>query len=196
MKIGYARVSTISQDLETQQELLKAAGCTKLFIEKVSGTSTVQRSELKAMKEQIREGDLLIVTKIDRLARSIIDLNKIVKELNEKGVSVQFLKENMTFTARGEANSLNTLLFNILGSFSQFERDLIVERTTEGRERAKKQGKHMGRPSQPKKNVEQAMKLYNERETNGHSVNDIVKLTEVPRATIYAEVKKVRELKK
>lgn len=190
MKIGYARVSTVGQDLETQQELLKAEGCTKLFIEKVSGTSTAQRNELKAMKEQVREGDLLIVTKIDRLARSIIDLNKIVKELNEKGISVQFLKENMTFTAGDEATSINTLLFNILGSFAQFERDLIVERTTEGRERAKKQGKHMGRPSQPKKNVEQAMKLYNERETNGHSVNDIVKLTDVPRATIYAAIKK------
>lgn len=190
MKIGYGRVSTVVQDLETQQELLKAAGCTKLFIEKVSGTSAAQRSELKAMNEQIREGDLLIVTKIDRLARSIIDLNKIVKELNEKGISVQFLKENMTFAAGDEANSINTLLFNILGSFAQFERDLIVERTTEGRERAKKQGKHMGRPSQPKKKIEQAMKLYSERETNGHSVNDIVKLTGVPRATIYAAIKK------
>lgn len=96
----------------------------------------------------------------------------------------------MEFVAGTDSNSIQTLLFNILGSFAQFERDLIVERTTEGRERAKLQGKHMGRPSQPKKNVERALELYKQRETNGMSVNDIAKLTSVPRSTIYAEIKK------
>lgn len=189
MILGYARVSTLGQDLETQQELLKGEGCTKLFIEKVSGTSTAQRIELKNMLEHARKGDSVVVTKIDRLARSIIDLNNIVKGLLEKGVSVKFIKDNMTFEA-GTENSINTLLFNILGSFAQFERDLIVERTTEGRERAKKQGKHMGRPSQPKKKIEQAMTLYDSRETSGNSVADIVKITGVPRATIYNQLKK------
>jgi DNA invertase Pin-like site-specific DNA recombinase len=82
------------------------------------------------------------------------------------------------------------LLFNILGSFAQFERDLIVERTGEGRERAKKQGKHMGRPAQDEKQINKALKLYSERESNGMSVNDIAKVTGVPRSTIYAELKK------
>ena len=81
----------------------------------------------------------MVVTKIDRLARSIMDLNKIVQELAQKGVKVKFIKEAMEFDGSNENNnSLQLLLFNILSSFAQFERDLIVERTTEGRERAKK----------------------------------------------------------
>jgi len=196
MKIGYARVSTVSQDLETQKKLLEAKGCKKIYIEKASGTSTTQREQLKTMIDNTREGDFIVVSKIDRLARSIIDLNKLVNEINEKGASVQFLKDNMTFKTGDKGNSLQSLMFNVLGSFAQFERDLIVERTTEGRERAKGQGKHMGRPSRPKKDVEQAMKLYKDRENNQMSVSDIVKLTGVPRSTIYAELNKKKGMKK
>lgn len=190
--IGYARVSTVGQDngLETQKLLLEGAGCKRIFFEKVTGTSTTKRKELKQAIEFLQEGDILVVTKIDRLARSIIDLNNIVKELNEKGISVRFLKENMEFMAGNDSNSLQKLLFNILGAFSQFERDIIVERTGEGRERAKKQGKHMGRPARESKDIKKALKLYEERESNGMSVNDIVKVTGVPRSTIYAELKK------
>lgn len=190
MLIGYARVSTTGQDLETQKEILQNAGCEKIYVEKVTGTSTAPRKELKKTIEHAREGDTVVITKIDRLARSIIDLNNIVTELVEKGVSVRFISENMKFTADSNTNSLQTLLFNVLGSFAQFERDMIVERTTEGRERAKKQGKHMGRPAQPKQNIKQALKLYDEREINKMSVNDISKVTSVPRSTIYNELKK------
>lgn len=192
MKIGYARVSTVGQDLDTQKELLEAEGCEKIFVEKVTGTSTAQRKKLTAMIDQVREGDTILVTKIDRLARSIIDLNKLVNEINDKGASVQFIKDNMTFEAGEENNSMNQLLFNILGSFAQFERDLIVERTTEGRERAKEQGKHMGRPSRPKKDVERALKLYEDRENNEMSVSDIVKMTGIPRSTIYNKAKSIK----
>ena len=83
------------------------------------------------------------------------------------------------------------LLFNILGSFAQFERDLIVERTTEGRERAKKQGKHMGRPGQDEKTLKRAIQLYYERNKNGMSVNEIVKSTGILRSTLYAKVKQI-----
>ncbi|WP_367949317.1 recombinase family protein [Bacillus sp. FJAT-29790] len=168
------------------------AGCKRIFFEKVTGTSTTKRNELKAAIQFLVKGDTLVVTKIDRLARSIIDLNNIVNELNAKGVNVRFLKENIEFQAGENNNSLQTLLFNILGSFAQFERDIIVERTGEGRERAKKQGKHMGRPLQDKKAIEKALKLYYERETNRLSVNDIVKMTSVPRSTIYAELRKIK----
>lgn len=190
--IGYARVSTVGQGngLETQKQLLEEAGCKRIFFEKVTGISTTKRSELKEAVNFLERDDTLIVTKIDRLARSIIDLNNIVKELNGKGINVRFIKENIEFQADEDNNSLQTLLFNILGSFAQFERDIIIERTGEGRERAKKQGKHMGRPAQDKKKIQQALKLYGERETNGMSVNDISKITEVPRSTIYAELKK------
>ncbi|WHZ60032.1 recombinase family protein [Metabacillus hrfriensis] len=190
--IGYARVSTVGQEngLETQKHFLEEAGCKRIFFEKVTGTSTIKRNELKEAIQFLDKGDTLIVTKIDRLARSIIDLHNIVKELNEKEINVRFLKENIEFQAGENNSSLQTLLFNILGSFAQFERDIIVERTGEGRERAKKQGKHMGRPSKNKKAIEKSLKLYNERESNGMSVNDISKITGVPRSTIYAELKK------
>lgn len=190
--IGYARVSTVGQEngLETQKHLLEEAGCKRIFYEAVTGTSTTKRNELKEAIQFLDKGDTLIVTKIDRLARSIIDLNNIVRELNLKGVNVRFLKENIEFQSGENNNSLQTLLFNILGSFAQFERDIIVERTGEGRERAKKQGKHMGRPAQNKKDIEKALKLYNEREGNGLSVNDISKMTGIPRSSIYAELKK------
>jgi len=188
-KIGYARVSTVTQNLEAQKEILQDAGCEKLFIEKVTGTSTAQRKELKALFEYMREGDHIYVTKIDRLARSIIDLHKLVKEISDKGVTITFIKDNITFSP-GSTNSMQSLLFNILATFAQFERDIIVERTTEGRERAKKQGKHMGRIGRPRKDIERALKLYDERETNGHSVSDIVKLTGVPRGSLYVEIRK------
>lgn len=185
MYIGYARVSTNGQELQTQIETLKDEGCEKIYTEKVTGTSTAQREQLKEMLEHVRAGDTVIVTKIDRLARSIIDLNKIVKEITEKGAGIRFISENIEFKPQGQGNSIQALLFNVLGSFAQFERDLIVERTTEGRERAKREGKHMGRPSRPKKDIERALALYFDRENNGMSVKDIVKLTGVPRSTIY-----------
>ncbi|WP_017187348.1 recombinase family protein [Alkalibacillus haloalkaliphilus] len=190
MKIGYARVSTINQDLETQKELLKQEDCEKIYVEQVTGTSTKPRQKLKAMLDHVREGDEVIVTKIDRLARSIIDLNKIVQELNSRGVSVRFIKDNMEFKAGAEQNSMQTLLFNVLGSFAQFEADLIRERTSEGRERAKKQGKHLGRKGKDPKDIQKALNLYDEREQNSLSVNDISKMTGVPRSTIYHELKK------
>ena len=189
-KIGYARVSTTGQDLETQKEILTEKGCGKLFVEKVTGTSTAPRKALGDMLDHVREGDTVYVTKIDRLARSIIDLNKVVTELVEKGVNVSFVKENIEFQAGNANSSINTLLFNILGSFAQFERDLIVERTTEGRERAKAQGKHMGRPaSSSDKDMRRAIELMNDRDNNGHSVADICRLTGVKRATLYARMK-------
>lgn len=192
MLIGYARVSTAGQDYESQKSILEDEGCEKIYVEKVTGTSTAQRMELKRATEHVRKGDTLVVTKIDRLARSIIDLNNVVNELSKKGVSVIFIQDNMTFKAGENATAMQELMFNILGSFAQFERSLIVERTTEGRERAKRQGKHLGRPSQPKQKVKQALRMYDEREISGNSVSDIVKVTGVPRSTIYNEIKKKR----
>lgn len=189
MIIGYARVSTVGQELVAQEVALRDAGCERLYVEKVTGTSTAPRTQLAALIASVREGDTVIVTKIDRLARSIIDLNKIVTELSDKGVTVQFLRDNIVFTAGKDASSINTLLFNILGSFAQFERDIIVERTSEGRERAKAAGKHMGRKGQPEKKVQQAIELMTNRSINGMSVSDIVKLTGVPKPTIYAKIK-------
>src|SRR5690625_1934775 len=193
MKVGYARVSTVDQDLTIQKELLKEEGCKKIFVEKVSGTATAPRTELKKAIDYVREGDTLVITKIDRLARSIIDLNKIVTELKGKGVNVKFIQDIIEFKAGSDVSAMQQLTFNMLGAFAQFERDLIVERTAEGRERARKQGKHLGRPARPKKDIERALQLYDEREQNKMSVNDISKLTNVPRSTIYHELRKRRK---
>lgn len=181
--IGYARVSTVGQSLEIQIELLKEYGCNKIFEEKQSGAKS-NRKALHDALEYLREGDKLIITKIDRLARSVKDLHNIASQLEERGIGLVFLKEQIDFSTPS-----GKLMFTMLGAISEFERDLINERTAEGRERAKKQGKHMGRPGQPRKNIERALELFANRVENGISVNDIVKMTGVPRSTIYANVK-------
>ena len=192
MLLGYARVSSFGQSLESQIDTLinEGVNADHIFKEKISGKSTDQRIELKRLIEYAREGDTILVTKIDRLGRSIIDLNNIVQDLASKGVAIRFIDDNITF--EGTDNSaMNTLVFNMLGSFAQFERDLIAQRTAEGRERAKAQGKHLGRPARPQKDVAKAVELFHDRTNNGLSVNDIVRLTGVPRSTIYREVKRV-----
>lgn len=182
--IGYARVSTVGQSLEAQISQLKEYGCEKIFQEKQSGAKS-DRDTLREALEYLREGDKLIVTKIDRLARSVKDLHNIANDLNEKGIALVFLKEQIDFSTPA-----GKLMFTMLGAIGEFERDLINERTAEGRERAKAQGKHMGRPSQDVKAIEKALKYYDSKEDNGMSVNDIAKLTGVPRSTIYYEIKK------
>jgi DNA invertase Pin-like site-specific DNA recombinase len=181
--IGYGRVSTRDQHLELQEEKLKEYGCEKIFMEKQSGAKS-DREELAKALDYLREGDTLVVYKLDRLARSTFDLHKIARELTEKGIGLVFIKEQIDFTTPA-----GKLMFTMLGAIAEFERDLIKDRTAEGRERAKAQGKHMGRKGRSVTDVQKALKLYDERESNGLSVNDIVKMTGVPRSTIYAKIK-------
>ncbi|MGD7025132.1 recombinase family protein [Rossellomorea vietnamensis] len=181
--IGYARVSTTDQSLDLQVDKLYEYGVDKIFKEKYSGGSA-DRVELNKALEYLREGDTLVVYKIDRLARSIFHLRKIVEDLTERGITLVFIKEQIDFST-----STGRLMFNMLGSIAEFERDLINERTAEGRERAKAKGTHMGRKGKSEKDVQKALKLFREREVNGLSVNEIVKMTGVPRSTIYAKNK-------
>ncbi|MGL4184741.1 MAG: recombinase family protein [Thiotrichaceae bacterium] len=141
MKIGYARVSTTGQDYETQLTKLKAEGCEKIFSEKQSGKSTESRVQLKAALEFCREGDTLIITKLDRLARSMGDLWQIVRELDTKGVGFKVLDQ----AGMDTTTPTGKLMFNILGSIAEFERDLINARTEEGRKAAKAKGVQFGR---------------------------------------------------
>ncbi|EAD1850548.1 TPA: recombinase family protein, partial [Listeria monocytogenes] len=193
--LGYARVSTVGQDLQTQIEKLKNAGITDdyLFIEKKSGTTTRNRHELENLLKQARNGDHVFVTKIDRLARSIIDLNNVMNRFKEKGVSVTFLDNNMTFEADTENNAMQRLLFNVLGSFAEFERDMIVNRTGEGRQRAKAAGKKLGRTGQPEEKIRRAIAMWKNRKQLDVSISEIVEDTGVPRATLY---KKIKEMEK
>lgn len=191
LKLGYARVSTVGQDLQTQIEKLKNAGITDdyLFIEKKSGTTTRNRHELENLLKQARNGDHVFVTKIDRLARSIIDLNNVMNRFKEKGVSVTFLDNNMTFEADTENNAMQRLLFNVLGSFAEFERDMIVNRTGEGRQRAKAAGKKLGRTGQPEEKIRRAIAMWKNRKQLDVSISEIVEDTGVPRATLYKKNK-------
>lgn len=140
MIVGYARTSTIDQDagLEAQHRDLGAAGVEKLFSEQVS--SVAARPQLAAALDFVREGDVFVVTKLDRLARNVGDLVEITRRLEGKGVALRILQLNLdTSTPTGK------LLVNMMGSIAQFERELMLERQREGIAKAKAEGKYRGR---------------------------------------------------
>jgi len=139
-QVGYIRVSTLDQNTERQ---LDGLALDKVFEDKASGKDT-RRPQLAACMEYLREGDALHVHSIDRLARNLEDLQRLVRELTGKGISVRFLKEGLTFEA-GETNPMQTLMFQMLGAFAQFERALIRERQREGITLARKEGRQLGR---------------------------------------------------
>lgn len=141
-RVGYIRVSTVDQNTERQ---LDGVDVTKTFTDKCSGKDT-NRPQLKALLEYVREGDEVHVHDISRMARNLEDLISLVKRLNSKGVSIKFLKENLTFT--GEQNAMQELLLGVLGSVYQFERSMLLERQREGIKKAKEAGKYKGRPQQ------------------------------------------------
>lgn len=137
VKIGYARVSTTGQDLTAQMEALSE--CDKIFQEKVSA-STSSRSELQSLLEYVREGDTVVVTKLDRIARNTADLLNIIACLEQKKVAFKVLNINLdTSTPTGR------LMLTMLGAIAQFERELLLERQREGIEIAKREGKYTGR---------------------------------------------------
>ena len=139
--IGYARVSTYGQTLDAQLEQLKTAGCAKIFREKATGARP-DRSELLKMLKHVAAGDVVMVTRIDRLARSTFDLFAIVKQIADAGALFRSLDEPWADTG----TSTGRLMLAVLGGLADVERDLIRTRTAEGRSRAKARGQHMGRP--------------------------------------------------
>jgi DNA invertase Pin-like site-specific DNA recombinase len=140
-RYGYARCSTTHQDTAVQIERLTAAECDIIREEKASGTSRSHRPELQTLLDFIRDGDVLIVTKLDRLARSTRDLHNILGELKEKGADLVVLDQQIdTSTPAG------AMFFTMLAAVSQFETELRAERVREGTARAKAQGKYLGRP--------------------------------------------------
>lgn len=141
-KIGYARVSTVDQDLGVQEAALKEVGCTVIRAEKRSGTSTEGRTELRTVLDFLRPGDELVVTRIDRLARSIGDLQDIVRAIRAKGASLKATEQPIdTGTAAGKA------FLDMLGVFAEFETNLRRERQLEGIAAAKAAGVYKGRPA-------------------------------------------------
>ena len=172
-KIGYARVSTTDQDLEIQIAALKAAGCDVIRSEKRSGTSTAGRTELGTVLDFLRQGDVLMVTRIDRLARSIGDLQDIVRTV-AKGASLKATEQPIdTTTAAGKA------FLDMLGVFAEFETNLRKERQAEGIAKAKAAGIYKGRP--PSINVMKVREL----KKNGLGASEIAKELEIGRASVY-----------
>jgi DNA invertase Pin-like site-specific DNA recombinase len=141
MNYGYARVSTTGQTLTAQLAELKAAGCTKIYREQASGAKA-DRRELLRLLNALAAGDVVTVTRIDRLARSTFDLFAIVKRIADAGGQFRSLAEPWADTA----TSTGRLMLAVLGGLADVERDLIRTRTAEGRSRAKARGQHMGRP--------------------------------------------------
>ncbi len=140
--VGYARVSSTGQSLEVQREQLLAAGCEEIFEEKRSGTTTVGREQLDAALRFVRKGDVFLVCRLDRLARSLVDLRKIIDSLTEKGVGFRCLQQHIDTTS-----SEGRLMLNILASFAEFETDIRKERQADGIAKAKAEGRYRGRPA-------------------------------------------------
>lgn len=138
-RIGYIRVSTLDQNPDRQ---LEGAQVSKVFADKASGKDT-QRPQLDALLGYVREGDTLVVHSMDRLARNLDDLRRLVQQLTGRGVRIEFIKEGLTFT--GEDSPMANLLLSVMGAFAEFERELIRERQREGIALAKQRGAYRGR---------------------------------------------------
>jgi DNA invertase Pin-like site-specific DNA recombinase len=177
MKIyGYARVSTDGQTLAAQDAALKAAGCIKIFAEKISGARS-DRPQLAKLIKAIGDGDTVIVTRLDRLARSTRDLLNTLHAISRAGATFKSLADAWADTTTPHGR----LMLTVLGGLAEFERELIMARTGEGRARAKAAGKHMGRPS--KLTPFQRQEALKRREA-GESLTDIARTYGVAHTTI------------
>lgn len=176
MVLGYARVSTEDQHFDAQIEALKAAGAERIWSEKVSGAK-VQRPKLMAMLEQLRDGDVVTVTKYDRLSRSLQDLLTIVESIQKKGAGFRSLAEDIDTTT-----SAGRLVFHVFASIAQFERERISERTKEGLASARKQGRIGGRP--PALSPERRAEVRRMRDEDGRGIAELARLFKVSPNTI------------
>lgn len=179
LKVGYARVSSRDQNLERQLSQLKAAGCNKIFAEKLSGASA-DRPELHAALEYMRPGETLVVESMDRLARNTVDLLNLVRDATDKGVYVEFLAEHLTFGPEEEA--IPSLMLGILGSIAQFERTLIRERQAQGIVKARERGAYKGRS---KSLGDEEVRTLRELASLGLSKSEIGRRLRISRATVY-----------
>lgn len=176
MVYGYARVSTRQQDLSRQLDLLDRYECNKIYTEKISGVRA-NRPELNKLKKRVKENDKIIIESFSRLGRSTKDLIDLVYFFEKKGVKVTSIKENFdTQTPQGK------LMMTVFQAFSQFERDIIVERTKEGLESARARGNIGGRPRIDPALIQHALHLY---QKEGKAVVDICAQTGLKRSTFY-----------
>ena len=191
MKIGYARVSTGLQNLNLQEDRLNQYGCEKIFSDHISGSRS-KRPGLDKAIEFARSGDTIVVWRLDRLGRNMEDLITLVNELNERGVSFHSLEENITMD---KSSSTGQLLFHLFAAFAEFERDLIVNRTQEGKAWAKANNPnfHDGMPRKyTSEQIDFAWKLH----TQDHmSYSEISRKLGMSKATIYRRFRELRDKK-
>jgi DNA invertase Pin-like site-specific DNA recombinase len=175
-RVGYQRVSTVDQNTDRQ---LDGVELDKVFTEKASGKDA-NRPELARALEYVRDGDTLVVHSMDRLARNLEDLLRLVRELTGQGVKVEFVKENLTFA--GDDSAMSTLLLSMLGAVAAFERSMILERQREGIALAKAAGKYKGRKAALAEHQAEELRA---RLARGESVTALAKEFGVCRQTVY-----------
>jgi DNA invertase Pin-like site-specific DNA recombinase len=176
--VGYRRVSTVDQNFDRQD----LGAVDKLFEEKLSGKNAKDRPALNAMLDWVREGDSVLVHSIDRLARDLRDLQAIIQTLNDKGVSITFRSESLTFSASSD-DAFAKLQLQMMGAFAEFERNIIRKRQADGIAKAKARGAYKGRP----KTVDDA-KVRKLKEA-GMGATAIAKELGIGRATVYKSLK-------
>ena len=182
-KVGYIRVSSFEQNSGRQLEGIKLS---KKFTDHASGKNT-KRPQLEAMLDYVRDGDTIIVHSMDRLARNLDDLRKMVSQLTQQKINIEFVKEGLTFT--GQDSPMSKLLLSVMGSFAEFERSLIKERQMEGIALAKKRGVYKGR--KPSLNKEQVEEIRT-RITNGDKKSHIARDFDISRETLYQYLRKTK----
>ena len=178
--IGYVRVSSFEQNPERQLDGLKLD---KIFIDKASGKD-IKRPELETMLNYVREGDTVIVHSMDRLARNLDDLRRLVNDLTNRHVAIQFIKESLKFT--GEDSPMANLLLSVMGAFAEFERALIRERQLEGIALAKKRGIYKGRK---KALTAEQVQAIQQRVAKGEPKSHIARDLKISRETLYQYLK-------
>jgi len=185
-KIGYARVSSVGQNLGSQKDLLNNFGCSKIFIDKLTG-SRMDRPGWNELMEYIRSGDILVVTELSRMTRSLLDLLETSKILEEKKIELISLRENIdTTTVTGRC------FLSVMGAIHQMERELKAERASAGRASAKARGKTGGRPKTDVRKLEQARILY---ENSDKTSAEVCEISGVGRRTFYSYIAKLRDKK-
>jgi DNA invertase Pin-like site-specific DNA recombinase len=184
LKIGYARVSTGLQNLNLQEDRLNQYGCEKIFLDHISGSKS-KRPGLDKAIEFARSGDTIVVWRLDRLGRNMEDLITLVNELNNRGVSFHSLEENITMD---KSSSTGQLLFHLFAAFAEFERNLILERSSAGRIAARARGRLGGRPEKLNK---QDLTLLKTLYDNGTPIKTIAEQWKVSRTTIYRYLNKL-----
>ncbi|MGI0034599.1 MAG: recombinase family protein [Nitrososphaera sp.] len=181
MLIGYARVSTQDQTLNLQKDALEKIGCSKIFTDTGSGAKA-ERIGLEEALEYVREGDTIVVWRLDRLGRSLKHLIETITDLNNRKIGFKSIQENIDTTTSG-----GKLVFHIFGALAEFERDIIRERTNAGLQAARARGRKGGRPRiLSGKKVAHLQELYNNK---SNSISEICKTLNISRATLYRYIK-------